>query len=768
MMKWIKRFIFLLFAGFLILGAILQLKGVRESAKSYLIEKIESETGYNVQIDDLRLFPSFQLTARDVILLDGSSPIIAFDHIHLGIYPLDLISGKMHFSTLHIEGVNILNPPKGEFSGQQSENGAPNIVIDDLFIEEINWLVPGVKSPDYPVTFRGNFIARKDNLYSNFKISSPKSPSQWISGDFNFEENQGALIVQKNHVGKASLEFSIEDNNRVIVPRFFAKWETFSIDGKFTVNKNGDIEQSIFFLVVDDLSNTTPLSGALFGEAVVSGNILLPKLDLYLISDSITGYDQKIENFKLRLSTVDKGVFALSFIKSEQPYHFSSTLSWDQNTPWFPTRLDLRLPLEEIAQLVNWDVADIDGQILIHTRFQDGTLKFRGELLDGVVESFDIGSRFTKINGVIEGDLDALRLSKFSARDTDGGKYHGEGELLLNPEKDFPFSFTFDFEKARPFQSDILKSTMNGQLTFSGTSSKATLAGDLEALSPRIRIPEKLPESTGSISVTYINQPENETPPTQPSHFTFEWPVELDINYTVSDQLKIKGRGLNSFWTGGINIGGTLVNVKTKGELKLVQGDFLFRGKKFEFNQGAITFNGEPAKNTSLFLTAELDLEELTVHCALKGPIFNPSITLTSSPPMSQRAILSWLLFGKGVSEINPMEETQLSRSLRSLLDKVDDKPDLLTRVGDIFGLDQVEIGTTPSGSAGDLTVRVGKYITEGTYFTISRNISRGKDTDKDTSCFGIETKVGRHFRVRAEGDTETNGRLNLLWKNEY
>lgn len=767
-MKLIKRFIFLLFAGFLIIGAILQLQAVRDRAKSYLIAKLESEIGYRIQIDDLRLFPSFQLTARDVIILDESTPVIAFDHIHLGIYPLDLFSGKIHFSTLHIEGVNILNPPKSKFSDQPTKKGTPDIVIDDLFIEEVNWLVPGIKSPEYPITFRGNLITRKNHLYSNFKISSPKSPSQWISGDLNFEENKGALTVQKGQIGKASLEFSIEDNNRIVVPRFLAKWETFTIDGKFSINKTGDIEQSVFFLVVDDLSQNLPLSGALFGEAVVSGNILLPKLDLYLISDSITGYEQKIENFKLRLSTKGKGTFALSFIKSEQAYTFSSTLSWDQKTPWFPTQLDLRLPLEEIAQLVNWDVADIDGQILIHTRLEDGTLKFRGELLDGVIESFDIGSRFTKINGVLEGDLDGLTLTKFSARDTDGGRYQGEGNLLFKPDQDFPFTFTFNIEKGRPFQSDILKSTMNGQLTFSGTSSKATLTGDLEALSPRIRIPEKIPESTGTISVTYINQSENELPPTQPSHFTFEWPVELDINYTVSDQLKIKGGGLNSFWTGGINIGGTLVNVKTKGEFKLVEGDFLFRGKKFEFKQGAITLNGDPSKNTSLFLTAELDLEELTVHCALKGPLFNPSITLTSSPPMSQRAILSWLLFGKGISEINPMEETQLSRSLRSLLDNVDAKPDLLTRVGDIFGLDQVEIGTSATGSTGDLTLRVGKYITEGTYFTISRNISRGKDSNKDTSCFGIETKVGRHFRVRAEGDTETNGRLNLLWKNEY
>ena len=769
-MKWIKRTIFVLFAGFLILGAFLQLHSIRERAKNWLTEKIESSTGYSVQIDGIHLFPSFQLTARNVMIKEGDTELFTLDHVHLGIYPFDLLLGKLHFSTLHIEGVNLNNIPKEVSKGESPGRTSGQIAIDELIVEKVNWSIEGVEPPQYPINLKGNLIVdlEHEHVYSNFKVSLPKSPEEWIAGDFNFEDNNGSLVLQKEKTAKASLEFSLEDNGSIVVPRLFARWEAVSVDGRFVFTNDGEIKDSVFFIVVDDLSQSTPVSGTLFGEAVVSGNIEKPGIELYLISDRLSGYGQAVENFKLRLSTVEKGLFALNFLKNEQDYTFTSALTWDQETPWFPTQLDLRVPLEQIAQLANWDVAEIDGQLLINARYKNQSVSFRAELLDGLIESFNTGSRFTDIQAVIDGDMSSLQLKNLTARDTDNGIYQGSGQMELDPENDFPFSFSFKLNRARPLQSDIFKSTTSGELSFSGTLSKASLEGDLRGYSPLVRIPEKMPESIGAVDVTYINQPEGETPPTQPERFHFDWPVELDIDYTIVDGLTIRGGGLTSTWSGKVNIGGSLDKPRTKGEIKLDKGRYLLRGKTFEFVRGAITFSGDPEKNTNLYLSAEMDLTDLTIQVVLNGPILNPSITLTSNPPMSQRAILSWLLFGKGISEINPMEETQLSRSLRSLLDKVDDKPDVLTRVGDVLGLDQVEIGASPTGRVGDLTVKVGKYVAEDTYITISRNISRGKDTDKDTSCFGIETKLGRHFRVRAEGDTETNGRLNLLWKNDY
>lgn len=769
-MKWIKRAIFILFAGFLLFGAFLQLNSIRSRAKAFLIENIESSTGYSVQIDQVRLFPSFQMTARDIVILDDEVPLIKVGHIHLGIYPLDLLKGKLHFSTLHIEEVEVSKLPEKRELQKEKSSPRGSIIIDDLLVEKITWSMKDIDPPEHPVNLKGNLLVdlKSSQAYTDFKVSSPKNPEDWISGDLNFENSRGTLLIQKGDVAKASFEFILHEEGGIQVPRAFAKWNNISVDGKFTLTDQGEINESLFFLVVDDLSQMTPLTGTLFGEATISGNLEKPKVDLYLISDQISGFDQTINKLKLRLSTVDKGLFALTFVKNEQAYTFSSTLTLDQKNPWLPTQMDLRVPLEEIAQLIGWDVADIDGQLLFTARYTDQNLTFRAEVLDALVESFDMGSRFTNIQAAVEGNLDTLTLVNLTAKDTDNGTYRASGGVELDAKNEFPFSFKIQLDQARPFQSDIFQSRTSGELKFSGNLSKGLLEGDLKGSGAKVSIPEKMPENTGSVEVTYINQPEGEEPPTQAATFTLEWPIELDVNYTIADELTIKGGGLSSSWTGKINIGGTLEKLKTKGEIKLDEGKFILRGKTFEFVQGAITFNGDPEKNTNLYLSAEMDLTDLTIQVVLNGPILNPSITLTSTPPMSQRAILSWLLFGKGISDINPMEETQLSRSLRSLLDKVDNKPDVLTRVGDVLGLDQLEIGANPAGETGDLTVKVGKYLTEGTYLSISRNISRGKDSDKDTSCFGIETKLGRHFRFRAEGDTETNGRLNLLWKNDY
>lgn len=700
--------------------------------------------------------------------MDGEVPLAAFNHLHLGIYPLDLVKGKLRFSTLHIEGVDVLNLPKETLKSEGKNSTISMIAIEDFFIEKIHWSIKGINPPDYPISLKGSLIVdqQHDLIYSNFNVFSPQSSG--VSGDLRYEKKNGTLLLQQEDGFRASLTFVMDESRGVRVPRFLATWHETTIDGKFSVTQTGGIEDSAFFLSIDDLSQMVPISGALLGEAVISGSINSPKIDLSLSSNQLSGFGQTVEKLKLHLSTSGKGSFSLAFVKNEQDYMFSSALTWDQKTPWLPTQLDLRLPLEKVAQLANWDVADIDGQLLINVRYQNQTLTFKAELLEALVESFSMGSRFINIHGIIEGDLKTLKLVHFTAKDTDNGSYSGNGRIELDQKKNFPFNFVFQLEEAKPFQSDIFKSATSGELTFKGNLSKAILKGDLSGSEARVQIPEKMPESSDSIKVTYINQPEDEPPPTKASIFSLDWPVELDVNYTIADQLTIKGGNLSSTWIGKVNIGGTLDKLKTKGEVKLDKGRFILRGKTFEFVQGAITFNGDPEKNTHLYLSAEMDLIDLTIQVVLNGPILNPSITLTSSPPMSQRAILSWLLFGKGISDINPMEETQLSRSLRSLLDKVGDKPDVLTRMGGVLGLDQVEIGANPGGETGDLTVKVGKYLSEGTYLSISRNISRGKDPDKNTSCFGIETKLGRHFRFRAEGDTETNGRLNLLWKNDY
>jgi autotransporter translocation and assembly factor TamB len=768
-MKLLRLLIFGIFAGFISFGIVLQLSSVREGAKKYLIEQISASTEYNVEIEEIKLYPSFEATARNIILKQDGEQIAVIDHVHVGIYPLALLYHKIHLHTLHLEKINILKLPA---SNTSSSNAIPpvNCKIDNLKVEELKWNLPNVPSPDFPVSFKGSLFIDTNvpQISVNFNTSSPKAPDQWFQGNFVFKDNSGSLMLEQGRDHRVALEFDYQRENGIRISQLEAAWECFSVKGTLTVDPEGIIKESQFFLSATDLNQLIAVEGSLTGEAVIKGSILSPKLDLFLHSNSLKAFGHQIEQLNLRLSTMEKGILALSFQKYGEPYHFSSALTLDKNHSWVPSQIDLRLPVEEVSRLMDWDAADIGGTILIHVKLRDRKLKLQGELLDGVYEGFDLGSRFTGIHALVEGDLQTLHLKELTASDTEQGTYLCRGKLELNPKADFPFSIDIRLDNTHPFQSDIFSASLSGDLILSGTTSKGLLKGNLNAYSSRFRIPENMSDSANVIPINYINQPENETPPTLQVSKKASWPMDLNVNVAIPDQLKIKGRGLNSLWKGEVNLSGTLETLKAKGELKLIDGNYVLRGKTFEFRDGSINFNGAPQKNTTLYLTAEMDLPDLTIQVDLKGEILNPSITLRSTPSMSQRAILSWLLFNKGISEINPMEETQLSRSLRSLMDNVDAQPDLLTRVGDVLGLDQVEIGSSPSGEAGDFTVKVGKYLTESTYLSISRTISSGSSSEKDRSCIGIETRLGRHFRFRAEGDTETNGRLNLLWKNDY
>lgn len=45
----------------------------------------------------------------------------------------------------------------------------------------------------------------------------------------------------------------------------------------------------------------------------------------------------------------------------------------------------------------------------------------------------------------------------------------------------------------------------------------------------------------------------------------------------------------------------------------------------------------------------------------------NPEISFRSNPPMPQKRNSSWILFGRGTSEISPFQGTQLTESITNL-----------------------------------------------------------------------------------------------------
>jgi translocation and assembly module TamB len=83
------------------------------------------------------------------------------------------------------------------------------------------------------------------------------------------------------------------------------------------------------------------------------------------------------------------------------------------------------------------------------------------------------------------------------------------------------------------------------------------------------------------------------------------------------------------------------------GTIQLVQGRATFFGRKFEVENGTITFEGDDPSNPVANLTAFYDSpENVRVFADFVGPVKSGKVTLRSEPPLSENEIVAVLLFG--------------------------------------------------------------------------------------------------------------------------
>lgn len=390
-----------------------------------------------------------------------------------------------------------------------------------------------------------------------------------------------------------------------------------------------------------------------------------------------------------------------------------------------------------------------------------GTLydpKINGEcrIVNGSFEIPEIGTMLRNVNARFESNGTHIILSELHAKDRSGGILTGKGEADLLDG--LPFKIDMFLDNILILNQDYAMAIVKGDLTLKGNKSGGTLKGTLQSTSAKIAIPEQTPSLMNHVEVTYINLPPNTRPPQALPKRDSSWPLAMDIGITIPKNLTITGHDLASEWKGDFSIQGTAKNPLFDGEVKVVNGSYLFNGKPFEINQGTITLAGELEKKTSLYVIASKDLGKIRADAILKGPIKNPTVTFRSNPPLPQREIISWILFDRGTSEISTFEGSQLTESI-SNLDSNHQGPDVLTKLRTALGIDRLDISRNPNASDNGVNLQLGKYISKGVLISISKS---------DVNRLAIEAALTPRIKMQAQVGDDSEGQVLIKWKRDY
>jgi len=190
--------------------------------------------------------------------------------------------------------------------------------------------------------------------------------------------------------------------------------------------------------------------------------------------------------------------------------------------------------------------------------------------------------------------------------------------------------------------------------------------------------------------------------------------MRADIRVELGDDVRYAGQGLDVGLSGAMQVmyesGRSAV---ASGALNL-SGEYSAYGQTLQIDQGRLLFTG-PLDNPTLDVRAVRRVDGITAGVQLAGTVNAPVTRVFSEPAMSEADALSYLLFGRSLSnseaqETATLESAAVSMGLRQALP-------IIQRVGETLGFDEFSVQTT-TADTGELMA--GKRIGPRLYIRYS------------------------------------------------
>jgi translocation and assembly module TamB len=440
-------------------------------------------------------------------------------------------------------------------------------------------------------------------------------------------------------------------------------------------------------------------------------------------------------------------------------------------------RLQGKGQLADIADLLPLGEDRLTGKFVLDARI-DGTLvaptaSGRLGVSDGRYENFASGAVLTGLHFDLFGDRDRFTLRDFAASDGSGGTLGVQGGVRLAGPAGPSFDLTVNIKRFRIAARDEATVLASGEVAVSGSVAAPKVTGRLTVDRADCTLPDTLPPSIVRLTVVHINRPgdagRSGLPQTPPEPAVA---AALDITISMPGQVFVRGHGLDSEWRGELKVGGTTAAPKLTGTIDSLRGTFDFLGKTFRVTQGSITFAGDAEFDPRLDIHAEVAAADVTARVQVAGSASTPTVSLSSSPPLPRDEILSRVLFGRGLGQINAGEGLQVAQSAATL---VGGGPGMLDKLRSSLGLDRLSLGAAPTGvasstlnpaAAGTATsntaVSGGKYVMPGVFVGVTQG------TTPQSSKVTVEVEIRPHLSVETDISRSNGNGIGLNYKYDY
>lgn len=303
-----------------------------------------------------------------------------------------------------------------------------------------------------------------------------------------------------------------------------------------------------------------------------------------------------------------------------------------------------------------------------------------------------------------------------------------------------------------------LSAAASGEVFMDGQNDELRISSKAELSSGTITLLKSIDSAYPSLPITYVASHERSRKENEPS----ESSLTLDLELAADRSLSITGRSFDSTWSGKLSFQGPANLPHIYSHLVCDSGNLLFAGRKLAFERGRIDIDmdGLSFKESKVDIVAVAPLPHLTARVFLGGSLDHITIDLRSSPIRSEREILSLLLFNKEITTISPFQSLQLANTLLALERKAPGSF-FLDTFKSTLGIDMIDI-SSPSLDPNEVTLSVGKYLSEGVIVTLS------KDITSEANRVGLEVGLTDEITASAAIGDDADALLSLTWKKEF
>jgi translocation and assembly module TamB len=236
---------------------------------------------------------------------------------------------------------------------------------------------------------------------------------------------------------------------------------------------------------------------------------------------------------------------------------------------------------------------------------------------------------------------------------------------------------------------------------------------------------------------------------------TVEREARINLDVWLGDQLRLRGRGLDTGLSGELRITSPGNKMAVNGTVSTVGGTYAAYGQKLAIERGQVTFNG-PVENPRLDIEATRPHLDLRVGVLVTGTALNPRVRLFSEPEMAEVDKLSWLVLGRAGDNLGRTDTALLQRAALALW--AGEGEGLSDQFTHAIGLDELSLRQTDGTDGGvrETVISLGKQISQRWYVGYERSLNA------TAGSWQLIYRIAQRFTVRAQ--TGKDNSLDVIW----